>query len=267
MPKQPRKRFRLDLEFDGTRYSGWQSQKDAETVQGELKKAAAKVLDNSIDIQGCGRTDRGVHGMNYTAHLETGITMSPAKLKKDLNKALPHDIAILNLKKAGDRFHARHNCIARSYVYRFNMVKSVFDRRYSWNQPDLVKRTEMEVAAELLTGMHDFTSFTEARIVKKKSPMVKVLYSGISREDDTLIFRIIGSHFLWKMVRRCAGLLAAVGQGVHEPGEVELFLKNPGLTDLKHLTAPAKGLFFEQAFFNEDELQAAIESHSVKSEK
>lgn len=263
MPPQSKKRFRLDLEFDGTRYSGWQSQKDAETVQGQLKQAAVKVLDSSVDIQGCGRTDRGVHGMNYTAHLETGITMSPAKLKNALNKALPHDIAILGLKKAGDRFHARHNCIARSYVYRYSMVKSVFDRRYSWNQPELVKIPEMEVAARLFTGMHDFTSFTEARIVKKKSPMVNILYSGISREGDTLVFRIIGSHFLWKMVRRCAGLLAAVGQGVHSGGEVELFLQNPGITDLKQLTAPAKGLFFEQAFFNEDELKAAIASHTA----
>lgn len=261
MTTQPKKRFRLDLEFDGSRYSGWQSQKDAETVQGQLKQAAAKVLNTNVDIQGCGRTDRGVHGMNYTAHLETDVIMSPATLKKALNKALPHDIAIKTLKKAGDRFHARHNCIARSYVYRFSMVKSVFDRRYSWSQAKLTSIPEMEVAAGLFTGMHDFTSFTEARIVKKKSPMVNILYSGISREGDTLVFRIIGSHFLWKMVRRCSGLLAAVGQGVHSAGEVELFLKNPGITDLKQLTAPAKGLFFEQAFFNEDELQAAIESH------
>ncbi len=91
--------------------------------------------------------------------------------------------------------------------------------------------------------------------------MVNILHSGLSKEDDTLVFRIIGSHFLWKMVRRGAGLLAAVGQGVHSGGDVELFLKNPGLTDLKQLTAPGKGLFFEQAFFNDDELQAAIESH------
>jgi tRNA pseudouridine38-40 synthase len=261
MSTQQQKRFRLDLEFDGSRYSGWQSQKDAETVQGQIKQAAEKVLSTKIDIQGCGRTDRGVHGMNYTAHLETGVTMSPAKLKMELNKALPNDIAILTLKKAGDRFHARHNCIARSYVYRFSMVKSVFDRRYSWSQMGLKNIPEMEVAAGLFTGMHDFTSFTEARIVKKKSPMVNILYSGLTREDNTLVFRIIGSHFLWKMVRRCTGLLAAVGQGEHSAGEVDLFLQNPGLTDLKHLTAPAKGLFFEQAFFNEDELQAAIDSH------
>ena len=261
MTNQSKKRYRLDLEFDGARYSGWQSQKDAETVQGQLKQAATKILNTQIVVQGCGRTDRGVHGMNYTAHLETEITMSPAKLKSELNRALPHDIAILTLKKAGDRFHARHNCIARSYVYRFSMIKSVFDRRYSWNQLKLPNITEMEVAAKLLTGMHDFTSFTEARIVKKKSPMVHINYSGISREENTLIFRIIGSHFLWKMVRRCAGLLAAVGQGVHSAGDVELFLQNPGITDLKQLTAPAKGLFFEQAFFNEDELQTAIASH------
>lgn len=261
MSNQNQKRYRLDLEFDGSRYSGWQSQKDAESIQGSLKKAAEKVLGTKVDIQGCGRTDRGVHAMNYTAHLETTVTMAPAKLKESLNKVLANDIAILSLKKAGDRFHARHNCIARSYVYRFSIIKSVFDRKYSWVQNSLSNIPEMEVAAGLFTGMHDFTSFTDARIVKKKSPMVNILHSSLSKEGTTLVFRIIGSHFLWKMVRRCTGLLAAVGQGVHSAGEVELFLKNPGLTDLKQLTAPAKGLFFEQAFFNDDELQAALDSH------
>lgn len=261
MSQQPKKRFRLDLEFDGTHYSGWQSQTDAESVQGSLKKAAEAVLGSRVDIQGCGRTDRGVHGMNYTAHLETAVTMSPAKLQKDLNKTLPSDIAVISLRKAGDRFHARHNCIARSYIYRFSTVKSVFDRKYSWNQSNLTHLPEMEVAARLFTGMHDFTSFTDPRIVKKKSPMVNILHSSLSKEDNVLIFRIIGSHFLWKMIRRCAGLLVAVGQGVHSAGDVELFLKNPGITDLKHLTAPAKGLFFEQAFYNDDELNAALELH------
>jgi tRNA pseudouridine38-40 synthase len=261
MSQQQKKRFRLDLEFDGTRNSGWQSQTDAESIQGSLKKAAEAVLGSKVDIQGCGRTDRGVHAMNYTAHLETAVTMSPAKLQKELNKTLSNDIAITKLRKAGDRFHARHNCIARSYVYRLNTVKSVFDRRYSWNQSGLTHIPEMEVAARLFVGMHDFTSFTDPRIVKKKSPMVNILHASISKDDDALLFRIIGSHFLWKMVRRCAGLLVAVGQGVHSAGEVELVLKNPGITELKALTAPGKGLFFEQAFYNDDELADALALH------
>lgn len=261
MTQQPKKRFRLDLEFDGTHYSGWQSQTDAESIQGSLKKAAEAVLGTKVDIQGSGRTDRGVHAMNYTAHLETATGMSPAKIHKELNKALPSDIAILSLKKAGDRFHARHNCIARSYIYRFSTVKSVFDRKYSWNQSGLTHIPEMEVAARLFTGMHDFTSFTDPRILKKKSPMVNILHSKLTVEDDAMIFRIIGSHFLWKMVRRCTGLLVAVGQGAHSGGDVELFLKNPGIADLKLLTAPAKGLFFEQAFYNDDELNDALALH------
>ena len=261
MNNQAQKRYRLDLEFDGTHYNGWHNPKNTTSVQQSIKKAAEKVLNTQVDIQGCGQTDRGVHGMNYTAHLETAITMPPAKLKAALNKTLANDIAILSLKKAGDRFHARHHCIAHSYIYRFNTVKSVFDRKYSWNQNNLVNIPEMEVTADLFTGSHDFTSFTEPRIVKKKSPLIDMLYSGLSKDGNTLIFRMISSHFLWKMIRRCSGLLVTVGQGQHRAGDVELFLKNPGLADLKPFTAPAKGLFFEQAFFNNDELQAAIERY------
>jgi tRNA pseudouridine38-40 synthase len=261
MSNQTKKRYRLDLEFDGTHYNGWQSPKHTDSIQESIKKAAEKVLNTRVDVQGCDPIDHGAHGMNYTAHLETGVTMAPAKLKDALNKNLTSDIAILTLKKAGDRFHARLNCIARSYIYRFTTGKSVFDRKYSWSPNNLINIPEMEVAADLFSGIHDFTSFTEPRIIKKKSPMVEILHSSLDKDGNTLVFRIISAHFLGKMIRRCAGLLAAVGQGVHRAGDVELFLQNPGLTDLRHFTAPAKGLFFEQAFFNDDELQAALENY------
>ncbi len=256
--EKTKRRYKLILEFDGSRYSGWQSQKDADTIQGTLQQAAGELVQGRAKIQGCGRTDRGVHAMAYTAHLEATTSMAAPKIMAGLNKLLPKDIAVLEAKKAGPRFHARHNCVARSYIYRFSSQKSVFDRKYVWYKQGHLDATAMAAAATLFAGMHDFSSFTDPKILAKKSPLVQVIKTELFSEDGLLVFRIVGSHFLWKMVRRCAGVLAAVGQGELTVGEVEMFITNPGLTQLKKYTAPAQGLFFERAFYNDEELQDFI---------
>jgi len=256
------KRFKLILEFDGSRYSGWQKQDDAVTIQGALLDAAAKIFSAPADVQGSGRTDAGVHGLHYGAHLEVQTDLSPLEIAKRLNAALPHDIAVLECKRAGARFHARLHCIGRSYCYQIARRKCALARNHVWQVTEPLDVELMGEAASMLVGMHDFTSFTDRQVIKKKSPLVMVHQCRVAAAGDLLLIRIVGSHFLWKMVRRIAGVLVAVGKGELTETELRRFLQEP--VTLKQYTAPAQGLFFERAFYDQDELDAFLAADELK---
>ncbi|HBI15083.1 MAG TPA: tRNA pseudouridine(38-40) synthase TruA [Desulfobulbaceae bacterium] len=257
-----RKRFKLVLEYDGSRYSGWQQQGDARTIQGSLLQAASMLYGEEVDIQGNGRTDRGVHALRFVAHLEARTQDQPNTLCRRLNDLLPQDINILEVQRAGDRFHARHNCIGRSYLYQIARRRSAFCHRYAWQVADPLKVRPMREAAALLPGMHDFTSFTDRQVVKKKSPLVMVSKVQIAETDDLYLFRLVASHFLWKMVRRITGVLVAVGREELTLDEVAGFLAEPA--NLSVNTAPAQGLFFERAFYNQEELDDFLADDTVR---
>ena len=255
------KRFKLALEFDGGRYSGWQKQADARSIQGSLLKAAAELFGPEVDVQGSGRTDSGVHGLRFAAHLEAYTELSPKEIGQRLNELLPEDIAILECKRAGARFHARHNCLGRSYLYQIAKRKSALGRDFVWQIPAPLHAGFMQEAATALEGMHDFTSFTDPQAVKKKSPLVMVHKARIAETEDLILFRIVGSHFLWKMVRRIVGVLAEVGKGQLTVAEVRNFLEAPVV--LKEYTAPSQGLFFERAFYDQEELDTFLASEPL----
>jgi len=256
------KRFKLILEFDGGRYSGWQKQNDAPTIQGSLLAAAADLFGEQADIQGSGRTDAGVHGLRYAAHLEARTDLSPPEITKRLNAGLPHDIAVLDCKRAGARFHARLHCIGRSYCYQVARRKSALASRHVWQVTESLDVGLMGEAAAMLEGMHDFTSFTDRQAIKKKSPLVMVHQCRVVAAGELILFRITGSHFLWKMVRRIAGVLVAVGKGELTEAELRRFLREPVV--LKQHTAPAQGLFFERAFYDQDELDAFLAAEELR---
>ena len=255
------KRFKLVLEFDGGRYSGWQKQDDARSIQGSLLKAAAELFEGEVDVQGSGRTDTGVHGLRFVAHLEAQTEHSPKEIGARLNELLPKDIAILECKRAGARFHARHNCIGRSYLYQIAKRKNALGRNFVWQIPEPLHAGFMQEAASTLMGMHDFTSFTDRQAIKKKSPLVMVHTAQIAETEDLILFRIVGSHFLWKMVRRIVGVLVEVGKGQLTVAQVGNFLEEPVV--LKQYTAPSQGLFFERAFYDQEELDGFLAQETV----
>jgi len=248
-----RYKYRLTLEYDGSKLSGWQKQDDAVTIQGTLLAAAAELFeDNAVDIQGCGRTDAGVHALNYTAHLESANgKISPAVILKKLNDLLPPAIVVLGVESCGARFHARHNCVGRSYLYQIAHRKTAFQKKYVWWVKEPLNVKAMAEAAQVLTGMHDFASFAEKQELKKST---QVLVNGVYlyEDEEMLRLRVIGSHFLWKMVRRMAGVLVEVGKGNLTAKDVKDFLETT-TTAPSRLTAPPSGLFFEKAFYDEKE--------------
>ena len=248
-----RRRYRLTLEYDGTGFSGWQKQNDARTLQGALLVAAIEIFaDERLDIQGHGRTDAGVHALAYTAHLETsGAEMPLADMVQRFNVLLPASIVMLEVASCHSRFHARHSCVGRSYLYQIAKRKTAFHKKYVWWVKEELDFNAMAEAARLFSGMHDFASFAEKQEIKK-STKVKVNGIFIYEDDEMLRLRVVGSHFLWRMVRRLAGVLVDVGRGNLTPEDVTACLAGP--SDIpKRLTAPASGLFFEQAFYDEGE--------------
>jgi len=256
------KRFKLALEFDGGRYSGWQKQNDARSIQGSLLTAASELFGAEVDVQGSGRTDSGVHGLSFAAHLEARTEHSPQEIGQRLNELLPRDIAIVECKRAGARFHARHNCIGRSYLYQIAKRKTALGRNYVWQIAEPLHAGFMQEAASVLVGMHDFSSFTDHQAIKKKSPLVMVNKARIAETEDLILFRIVGSHFLWKMVRRIVGVLAEVGKGRLTVAEVGQFLESPVV--LKEYTAPSQGLFFERAFYDQEELDGFLAEKDLR---
>jgi tRNA pseudouridine38-40 synthase len=251
--KPTTRRYKLTLEYDGKNFSGWQKQKDARTVQGDLLKGAARVFGEgaAIDIQGCGRTDAGVHALEYVAHLQVASELEPQVVEQMLNDTLPKDIAVMALEPADMQFHARHSCVARSYLYQLRSKKSAFGKRYSWWVREELDIAAMQRAAVLMEGMHDFAAFAEKKELKK-STKVLVYKVDVAEDHGAVRIRVVGSHFLWHMVRRMVGVLVEVGCHRLTEDDIRGLCDGSSSEIPSHHTAPAAGLFFERACYDKD---------------
>ena len=244
-------RFKLLIEYNGTKYSGWQIQKNARTVAGEIERAIAEVARRrEFELYGAGRTDAGVHALGQVAHLELYTDLPAGTLRHRVNDLLPADIYIRSIDKAPHRFHARHDAEARSYIYQISRRKTAFFKPFVWWIKEPLAVAPMQEAARAFVGMHDFASFA-ADEPGEKSTKVLVDRLDVSEEGDLVLIRIVGSHFLWRMVRRVVGVLAAVGRGdltVEDAGDL------PGASSELPavLTAPASGLFLEAVYYKGD---------------
>jgi len=242
--------FKLLIEYDGSRYSGWQEQKNARTVMGELRRVASTVLHGDVEMQGAGRTDAGVHALGQVAHIkiERAIRESPEVLLRRFNDLLPADIVVLDLVRAPGKFHARHDAISRTYIYQISTRKQAFTKKTVWWVKEPLDVKAMSRATALLVGRHDFICFRAADTARPdESTIVVVESAGLEAEDDIIQFRIEASHFLWRMVRRVVGCLVRVGTGELKENDFRRLMEghpNPNV-DVAAWTAPASGLFLE----------------------
>jgi tRNA pseudouridine38-40 synthase len=252
-------RFRLTIEYAGTRYSGWQIQTNARTVQGEIDRAIREATGaREFELYGSGRTDAGVHALAQVAHLDIDTTVPPDSLQRRINDALPSDINILRLEKVRHRFHARHDAIARSYVYQLSRRRTAFAKNYVWWIKEEIDLARMREAAERFVGMHDFRSFSDDDPAEK-STEVLVESLDLHEDGDLILVHIEGSHFIWKMVRRLVGILVEVGKGGLGVGEAAALLTgDSGLP--ARLTAPAAGLFLERVYYEGDPRDVPVSS-------
>jgi tRNA pseudouridine38-40 synthase len=260
--------FKLTIEYDGTKYSGWQEQRNARTVQGVLKAAAEELLGPRVDVGGAGRTDAGVHALAQVAHLRVAAGPRPRDLLYGLNDRLPADVNLLAVEPAPGRFHARHDAVARSYLYQISTRRTAFGKRFVWWIKDPLDERRMARAARLFVGRHDFESFSVRQPeVEPASTIVGVIESAVVRDGDLILYRVVASHFLWRMVRRLVGALAAVGRGQMREGDLERLLAEPS-REIAPLTAPPSGLFLERVYYEgEDTERPLVPAFGVASDR
>lgn len=250
-------RYKLTIEYAGTRYSGWQIQKNARTVQGEIDRAVREIAGvRTFELYGSGRTDAGVHALAQVAHLDLATSLPPETLRRRINDELPSDINILLVEPATHRFHARHSAVARSYLYQIATRRTAFGKPFVWWVREPLDLEKMTKAAALLQGLKDFQSFSDAD-ADETSTKVLVESIRLARAGDLILVRVEGSHFIWKMVRRIAGVLVAVGTGELTAADVQGFLREKSGTPAR-LTAPASGLFLERVYYEGDQRLTAI---------
>ncbi len=244
-------RFKMTLEYEGTRYSGWQVQNNARTVQGDIMKAVEAVTKSrEFEVYGAGRTDAGVHALGQVAHLEVRTQLAPQILRMKINDELPADINILRIDKAHQNFHARYDALSRQYVYQISRRRSAFAKRFVWWVKDPLEIEKMRSAAAIFTGKRDFRSFT-ADDPDEKSTTTNIEEFSLEESGSLILVRIRGSHFLWKMVRQMVGVITEVGRGKMTLGNVHEFFESASGIPAK-LTAPPSGLFLERVYYKGD---------------
>ncbi len=248
------KTWKLTVEYDGTKYSGWQEQNNARTVAGSLRSAFEDFLQSPIELMGAGRTDAGVHALGQVAHVKLHKSdrrhprYEPAFLQKQVNDRLPSDIAVLQIEEEAPNFHARHDATARSYLYQIATRKTAFHKRHVWWLKEELDIEAMQQAAARFPGRHNFARFAQKDPSKPhESTIVHVESAEVFTDDFLILFRVEASHFLWRMVRRLVGVTVKVGLGEVTLDELEELLNNKGdaRLDVAAWTAPAAGLFLE----------------------
>ncbi len=249
-----KRNFRFTVAYDGTRYYGWEKQPGQDmTIQGKLETvlgrmcgtpdpATGETVPAAVEVIGAGRTDAGVHakGMVCNAYLDT--PMSAEEIRRYMNRYLPEDIAVLEAKEAGDRFHSRYKAVGKTYCYTCYTgdSKPVFNRRYCWVLDRVPDVARMREAAEYLLGEHDFSSFC-ANPRMKKSTVRVVDRIEITEKGGYLNFTYHGTGFLQYMVRILTGTLLEVGFGEREPAGIPALIEAHDRAQAGP-TAPPQGL-------------------------
>ena len=235
--------YKLTIAYDGTRFLGWERQPDQEwTIQGKLESVLSRMTETKVDVIGSGRTDAGVHARAQVASVRLETTLSPEEIRDYLNRYLPEDIAVNEVRIASDRFHARYNALGKTYRYTCytGAARPVFDRRYVTVLEGTPDVTAMRQAAELLVGPHDFRSFC-GNTHMKKSTVRSLDTIRIEENGPRLHLYYHGNGFLQNMVRILTGTLLEVGFGRLAPQDVSDILAACDRS-LAGPTAPPQGL-------------------------
>lgn len=243
--------YRFTISYDGTRYHGWESKKEVDTIEGKLEAVFARMTEQDVKIHGAGRTDAGVHAKGMVANGFLDTTLTPEEIKAYANHYLPDDICVREVSGASERFHARLNAKGKVYQYTCYIgdEKPVFDRMYTWVLPEWVTNgtpdrmpdiEAMQKAAGYLIGTHDFKSFCGNNKMKKST--VRTIYDiTIAEEEGYLRMTFHGNGFLQNMARILTGTLLEVGYGRKKAEDMEAILAASD-RQMAGPTAPPHGL-------------------------
>lgn len=253
--------IKIVLEYDGTRYDGWQKQGNTDnTIQGKLEAVLFRLAGVPVEVAGSGRTDAGVHALGQVAnfHLPFSLAgenqefMGAGKIKDYLNQYLPEDIRVLSAEEVGSRFHSRLNAVEKTYRYQVETggKKNVFQRKYTYGLGQPLDLEVMRLAAAGLAGTHDFKSFCSQKRMKKST--VRTLKEiGIEKQGTGVTFIYRGDGFLYNMVRILTGTLIEVGLGKRNPDTMDQIFEAKD-RQAAGFTAPAEGLFLDHVDYSKE---------------
>ena len=236
--------IKMTIQYDGSRYNGWQKQKQGEsTIQFKIEAVLSKMAEEKVMVVGCGRTDVGVHAENYIANFHTNCEFTIDTMLDYLYEFLPEDIVVKSLEDTAERFHAGYNVKSKTYVYTINNNKfrDVFSRRYVYQIEEKLNLSEMKNAAEALIGEHDFQSFTNLKTDSTKTTIRTINYIHITEMDGIIEIEFNADGFLLNMERIIVGTLIEAGNGKLKASDVEKVLQEKKRPELGPI-AKAKGL-------------------------
>ena len=245
MPK-----YKCIIAYDGTAFAGYQVQPEKRTVQSELESALGKMhKGEKVKVTASGRTDAGVHAKGQVIHFHSSNEFPVENWKKALNALLPSDIVAVDVKQVSDAFHARFDPIGKEYRYMITRgpLRDPFARNYTYHYPYPLDLEAIREAISYLTGTHDFTSFcaTNTNVVDKVRTIHKI---ELNEDGDSLMFRFVGTGFLYNMVRILVGTLLEVGSGKRKPYDMEEILAKQD-RQFAGKTAPGHGLYLWEVFY------------------
>ncbi len=253
--------YRLLIEYDGSRFQGWQRQgykqtkEGVRTVAGSLEHVLHEAGLRLVYLGGAGRTDAGVHALGQVAHLhlEARDAPRPGELRRILDAALPQDIAIRDLRSCLPRFHARHDAVDRTYLYQISRRRSAFAKPWIWWVKRGLDRDRLAKAWGAFQGDHDVASFAD--LDPEEDGRVRIISCETAQAGELLLLRVRATHFYRRLVRRMVGAAVACALGEEEPLRVLEDLRNP--TEAANLywgakAAPSSGLFLEAVRYSGD---------------
>lgn len=246
-------RFAFTVEFDGRPFMGWQRQSHGPSVQQAIEDAIHAVTGERAIVQAAGRTDAGVHALAMRAHADIATQLSPFRLMGGINARLrPHPVAILTCDPIADDWHARFSCLGRAYVYRIANRRAplTFEKGLTWQVVQPLDADAMHDAAQMLVGLHDFTTFRSAHC-QSQSPVKTLDRLDVERTGDRIAIHAAARSFLHHQVRSMVGCLALVGMGRWTADDLRTALGARDRAALG-LNAPPDGLYFLRADYPGD---------------
>jgi len=240
------KNYKISIQYDGTRYKGWQIQKSTDmTIQGKLQSVLEEMTGQQVEVIGSGRTDSGVHALGQVANFHVPEHFSANEILEYLNHYLPMDIAVTSIEEVDERFHARFNAIEKTYMYRIHTstIPNVFERKYMYTYTEPLNINAMKKAAKLLIGTHDFMAFCGNKKMKK-STVRTITAIDIEEKEHEIQISYTGDGFLQQMIRIITGTLIEVGNGTKQPEDIVKILESKDRKNAGY-TVPAEGLILK----------------------
>lgn len=243
------KNIKLILEYDGTKYSGWQKQKNSATVQETIEKAIEAITKEAVELIGCSRTDSGVHAKGYTANFFTDSKIPVERFYIAINAKLPQDIVILSSEEVNEDFHARFNCVGKTYCYSIlnRATYPAMYRNYVTHVPKKLSVDEMKKASKSFIGTHDFNAFRNLG-TEVASTVRTIQKIEIEKNENIINILVTGDGFLYNMVRIIAGTLIEVGLGQKKAEQIKEILESKDRNKAGK-TAPARGLSLDNVYY------------------